>query len=65
MQQEQSIVLPRFEAEDAFGIGVAIRNRLKSLSDKPAVVNIAAANNNNLLFHATSGAGVVPDNDFW
>jgi uncharacterized protein (UPF0303 family) len=58
-------VLPRFTADDAFEIGVALRTRLRALSEKPTVVNITLANSNNLLFHAASRPGVLPDNDSW
>ncbi|ETN46469.1 uncharacterized protein HMPREF1541_00654 [Cyphellophora europaea CBS 101466] len=65
LQQEQALTLPRFTADDAFEIGVGLRERLRNLSEKPAVVNIALANSNNLLFHATSRPGILPDNDVW
>lgn len=65
LSQEKGLTLPRFTADDAFDIGVRLRNRLRSLSEQPAVVNIALANGNNLLFHAASRSGVLPDNDLW
>lgn len=65
LQQEQSVILPQFTADDAFAIGVHLRERLRALSQQPAVVNIALANNNNLLFHTASRSGVLPDNDSW
>ena len=58
-------MLSHFTADDAFIIGTAIRDRLRSLSDGPAVVNITLANSNNVLFHAWSRSGVMPDNDVW
>jgi uncharacterized protein (UPF0303 family) len=63
--QESSIILDHFTADDAFEIGTSIRNRLRALSSKPAVVNIALANSNQLLYHAASNPGVLPDNDIW
>ncbi|OAA54600.1 DUF967 domain-containing protein [Niveomyces insectorum RCEF 264] len=63
--QEKSLVLPHFTADDAFEIGISIRNRARDVSNKAAVVNITLANKNQLLFHAASRSGIVPDNDFW
>ncbi|KAF5025496.1 hypothetical protein F66182_2401 [Fusarium sp. NRRL 66182] len=63
--QEKTLVLPHFTAEDAFDIGILIRNRLREVTQTAAVVNITLANNNQLLFHATSRPGTVPDNDSW
>ncbi|KIW72136.1 hypothetical protein PV04_00356 [Phialophora macrospora] len=62
---EDSLLLPHFTADDAFSIGVAIRQRLRALSPNPAVVSISHANSQNLLFHATSRPGIQPDNDIW
>ncbi|KAJ9605218.1 hypothetical protein H2200_010608 [Cladophialophora chaetospira] len=62
---EESLILPHFTSDDAFSIGVAIRHRLRSLSNLAAVVSISLANTNNLLFHATSRPGIQPDNDIW
>ena len=45
--------------------GTQIRNRLRAISSKPAVVNISLANTNQLLFHACSHPGTAPDNDIW
>jgi uncharacterized protein (UPF0303 family) len=59
------VILPHFTADDAYSIGTRLRERLRSLSEKPAVVNITLANGNNLLFHACSRPGVFPDNDLW
>jgi uncharacterized protein (UPF0303 family) len=59
------VLLPHFTADDAYNIGTQLRERLRSLSAKPAVVNITLANSNNLLFHACSRTGVSPDNDLW
>lgn len=57
--------MPHFTADDAFELGILIRNRLREISQSPAVVNIAMANNQQLLFHATSRPGTVPENDNW
>jgi uncharacterized protein (UPF0303 family) len=58
-------VCAHFTADDAYTIGTRIRDRLRALSESPAVVNIALSNQNNLLFHAVSRPGVLPDNDSW
>jgi uncharacterized protein (UPF0303 family) len=63
--EEVSLTLNHFTAEDAFTIGCAIRNRLRELSDSPAVVNIALANSQSVIFHAASRSGILPDNDTW
>lgn len=64
-KQEANIILPHFTADDAYALGTSIRERLRTLSDGPAVVNITLANSNNLLFHAVSRSGILPDNDVW
>ncbi|KIV95367.1 hypothetical protein PV10_03032 [Exophiala mesophila] len=64
-RQEEALILPHFNADDALEIGLALRNRLRALSQLSAVVNISLANSNNLLFHAVSRPGVQPDNDIW
>ena len=64
-KQDLSLTLPHFTADDAFEIGTAIRSRLRSVSEKPAVVNIALANSNQVLFHATSRSGTQPENSIW
>ncbi|KAM0272585.1 hypothetical protein ACHAQH_008643 [Verticillium albo-atrum] len=63
--QEKSLTLPHFTSEDAFEIGVLIRNRLREVTDQAAVINITLANNQQLLFHAASRPGTVPENDNW
>ncbi|OCT54402.1 hypothetical protein CLCR_00922 [Cladophialophora carrionii] len=62
---EDSLKLTHFTADDAFSLGLNIRQRLRALSSNPAVVSISHANSQNLLFHATSRPGVQPDNDIW
>ena len=59
------MILPHFTADDAYNIGTYLRTRLRDLSENPAVINITLANSNNLLFHACSRSGVLPDNDLW
>jgi len=56
--------LPRFNADDAWTLGCALRERLLSAS-QPVVISIALANSNQLLFHAVTKSGTVPDNDLW
>ncbi len=63
--KQETIFLPSFTADDAWNVGSHLRSRLRELSEKPAVVNIALANRNNLLFHAVSRTGIAPDNDLW
>ncbi|KAH9211515.1 DUF336 domain-containing protein [Leptodontidium sp. 2 PMI_412] len=63
--QEKSLSLLHFNSDDAFQLGILIRNRLREVSQGPAVVNIALANNQQLLFHAASRPGTVPENDNW
>ncbi|KAG4410950.1 hypothetical protein IFR04_015911 [Cadophora malorum] len=63
--QEKALTLPHFNADDAFALGILIRNRLRELSTSPAVVNIVLGNNQQLLFHAASRPGTVPENDNW
>lgn len=63
--QDRSLALPHFTSEDAFEIGISIRNRLREASQDPAVVNITLANNQQLLFHACSRPGTVPENGNW
>lgn len=63
--EERSLTLNHFTAEDAFDIGCQLRNRLREISENPAVVNIALANSQSVIFHAASRSGVLPDNDTW
>ncbi|KAG5807867.1 hypothetical protein H9Q74_007668 [Fusarium xylarioides] len=63
--QEKTLVLPHFTAEDAFDIGILIQDRLREVTETAAVINITLANNHQLLFHATSRPGTVPENDNW
>ncbi|KAF8190416.1 hypothetical protein K438DRAFT_1592335 [Mycena galopus ATCC 62051] len=62
---ESALVFPSFTAETAWELGNALRARLLDFPT-PAVVNIALANNDQLLFHAvTRSGGTYPDNDLW
>jgi len=63
--KQETIFLSSFTADDAWTIGSHLRTRLRELSEKPAVVDIALANSNNVLFHAVSRPGIAPDNDLW
>ncbi|KAJ7461817.1 hypothetical protein B0H11DRAFT_2056178 [Mycena galericulata] len=60
---EQTLVFNSFTAQTAWEVGNALRTRL--LDFTPAVINISLANSNQLLFHAVTGSGTLPDNDFW
>ncbi|MCJ1408413.1 hypothetical protein MMC19_002488 [Ptychographa xylographoides] len=62
---EASLIFRYFTADTAFQIGTQIRNRLRDLTPKPCVVNISLANSNQLLYHACTHPGTVPDNDIW
>ena len=64
-KHDLSLTLVHFTASDAFEIGTAIRTRLIEVSKNPAVVNISLANGNQLLFHAVSRSGTVPENGNW
>ncbi|MCJ1390338.1 hypothetical protein MMC18_003197 [Xylographa bjoerkii] len=63
--QENALVFRSFTSDTAFALGMHIRNRLRAVAAKPAVVNITLANSNQLLFHACSKPGTGPDNDIW
>lgn len=64
VESEDSLILPHFTAADAWAIGSALRARLLPFPAS-AVVSISLANNNQLLFHCTTGSGTAPDNDIW
>jgi len=64
--QADALLLPSFTADDAFNIGISLRNRIRSLYPSAgAVINITLTNSDNVLFHCTTGSGVQPDNDIW
>lgn len=65
-QIERSLTLPRFTSDDAYTLGTSIRASLRThFPAKPAVVQIVLANSKQLLFHACSLPGTLPDNDSW
>ncbi|KAF7316363.1 UPF0303 protein [Mycena indigotica] len=61
---ESALIFPEFTADTAWELGNALRTRLLDFPT-PAVVNIALANNNQLLFHCATRPGTLPDNDSW
>lgn len=56
--------LIHFTANDAWTLGVALRERLLKTSAAVAV-NIAHANSNQILFHTVTREGTAPANDIW
>lgn len=62
--QEGELVFPHFTADDAWTLGLALRERLVKSTEKPVVINISLANSNQLLFH-TATRGTQLDNDIW
>ncbi|MCJ1255085.1 hypothetical protein MMC24_002901 [Lignoscripta atroalba] len=62
---DSSLVFPSFTADDAWDLGCLLRDRLRDLTSTPTVINISLANSQQLLFHACSRPGTVPDNDHW
>jgi uncharacterized protein (UPF0303 family) len=61
---EATLLLPHFTSDDAYLLGTAIRARLRALfPTQPAVINIALTNSQQLLYHATSRPGTLPNND--
>jgi uncharacterized protein (UPF0303 family) len=63
--QDKSLALSQFTSDDAFELGISIRDRLRQISRNPAVVNITLANSTQLLFHACSRPGTLPENGNW
>jgi len=61
---DASLVLPHFNADDAWHLGNALRARLISIPT-PVVINISLANQNQTLFHTCTHSGIMPDNDVW
>ncbi len=64
-KQEAELIFPHFTADDAWTLGLALRERLLRVTDKPVVINISLANSNQLLFHSVTRSGTQPDNDMW
>ncbi len=62
---EAELVFPHFTADDAWTLGLAIRENLRRTSEKPVVIDITLANNNQVLFHTATRSGTQPDNDIW
>ncbi|KAI9660470.1 MAG: hypothetical protein M1821_009820 [Bathelium mastoideum] len=64
---EAALTLPSFTADTAWELGTTLRTRLLALSPNAAIVNIALANNSQVLFHCVTraNAGAAPDNDVW
>ncbi|KAI9725491.1 MAG: hypothetical protein M1828_003162 [Chrysothrix sp. TS-e1954] len=60
---EESTVLRRFTAEDAWTLGEMLRTRLRTQSSA-CVINITLASGQ-VLFHAVTHSGAAPDNDIW
>ncbi|KAF7969996.1 hypothetical protein HWV62_25428 [Athelia sp. TMB] len=61
---QESLTVPRFTYEDAFNLGIALRERILP-HPKPTVISIRQANNQHILFQCTTGSGTLPDNDVW
>lgn len=63
---QSTLVLPRFNSDDAWTIGNALRSRLVEHST-PAVISILLASTPTprVLFHTTTHPGTSPDNDVW
>ncbi|KAF9469534.1 hypothetical protein BDZ94DRAFT_1242629 [Collybia nuda] len=63
---QSSLVLPRFNSDDAWTIGNRLRSRLVEHST-PAVISILLASTPvpRVLFHTTTRPGTNPDNDIW
>ncbi|KAI9056036.1 hypothetical protein LZ554_000968 [Drepanopeziza brunnea f. sp. 'monogermtubi'] len=61
---DKSLVFEHFTTNDAWELGSALRNRLLPIPT-PVVINIALANQNQVLFHTCTHPGVMPDNDNW
>ncbi|KAF9242030.1 hypothetical protein BU15DRAFT_72961 [Melanogaster broomeanus] len=63
--QEDQCILPSFDSNVAWELGNIIRTNCKQRFPWPAVIYIAHANSNQMLFFATSGPGTLPDNMHW
>lgn len=67
--EEQSLALPRFNADDAFRIGSALRKTLQSAT-RPALVSISTPTASpsgvpHILFQCVTGPGTFADNTSW
>ncbi|CAG8971112.1 hypothetical protein HYALB_00008589 [Hymenoscyphus albidus] len=61
---DDSLCFEHFTTEDAWELGSALRTRLMPVPT-PVVINIALANQNQVLFHTCTHTGIMPDNDNW
>jgi len=59
------LVFPHLTTDDAWTLGLAIRENLRRTSEKPVVIDITLANSNHVLFHTATRSGTQPDNDHW
>ncbi|CAL3962262.1 hypothetical protein PZA11_000528 [Diplocarpon coronariae] len=61
---DKSLVFEQFTTNDAWELGSALRSRLLPIPT-PVVINIALANQNQVLFHTCTHPGVMPENENW
>ncbi|TQS35115.1 hypothetical protein Golomagni_04473 [Golovinomyces magnicellulatus] len=61
---DASLVFEHFTTDDAWELGVGLRNRLLPIPT-PVVINISLANQNQTVFHSVTHSGVMPDNENW
>ena len=63
--QEAACTLPYWNANVAFDLGIALRQRLIHF-DQPAVINISTISTPpHVLFHSVTKSGTALDNDIW
>ncbi|EIW84654.1 hypothetical protein CONPUDRAFT_149533 [Coniophora puteana RWD-64-598 SS2] len=63
--QEDSCVLPSFDADVAWELGTTIRSIIQKEHGKPAVIYIALAGSQQMLFWCATAPGTKPDNMNW
>ncbi|KAL3422747.1 duf967 domain protein [Phlyctema vagabunda] len=61
---DNALIFEQFTTNDAWTLGSALRQRLMPLPS-PAVINISLANANQVLFHASTHPGIMPDSASW
>ncbi|RKF56599.1 putative duf967 domain protein [Golovinomyces cichoracearum] len=61
---DASLVFEHFTTDDAWDLGLSLRNRLLPIPT-PVVINISLANQNQTVFHSVTHSGVMPDNENW
>ncbi|KAE8448759.1 hypothetical protein EG329_008975 [Mollisiaceae sp. DMI_Dod_QoI] len=61
---DKSLTFDHFTTNDAWELGSALRSRLLAFPT-PVVIDVALANQNQILFHTCTHSGVMPDNDIW